>query len=164
MKDEDLVKFMLLPEDKAIAIVEAGEARGEILPNDAGRNLIGSIVLNRAEYGAKHHGWGKLYGNTVHTVIAAKDQFTCLSSNDKNYKLLSELINNFNNALNKYSWLPKIYTDAECVLSGSIARVCKGIFYETLTCNNLFNQFKKRDGKDPEIEIVIGNHRVYKTI
>ena len=62
MKLEDKIKFAKLPNDEQLAIVIAGEARGEKddpnIPDDEGRVLIGSIILNRVDYGMMHKGWG----------------------------------------------------------------------------------------------------------
>lgn len=165
MLQQDKERFMNLEDSQCMAIVMAGEARGEqddpSIPNDEGRILIGSIVLNRADYGKVHRGWGLLYGDSVKTVIAAKDQFTSLNSNDRNYPLLLRLINDFDSAMLQYPWFVKIYADAEGLLDGSVPRNCKGIYYETLTSYYLFDEFKKKLGRDPKVEVVIGHHRVY---
>ena len=168
MKLEDKIKFAKLPNDEQLAIVIAGEARGEKddhnIPDDESRVLIGSIVLNRIDYGMEHKGWGNLFGKDLFSVITAKDQFTSLSSNDKNYPLMMELVEDFNKAIMKYPWLAICYGDADGLLEGKINRNVQGIYYETVDCHNLWNLFRKRDGKDPEVETVIGHHRVYKTI
>lgn len=165
MLAQDKAKFLTLPDAQCMAIVIAGEARGEgddpKIPYDEARDLVGSIVLNRAEYGQIHHGWGNIYGNTIKSVIAAKNQFSCLNSNDPNYPLLAEILNDFDASLVKYSWLPKIYEDAKGLLDGSIPRSCKGIYYETLVSNGLFSLLKLKLGRDPVIEVIIGHHRVY---
>ena len=165
MRPEDKSIFLNLSDDKCMTIAMTGEARGEkddpAIPNDEGRILVGSIALNRADYGQIHHGWGKLWGDSVKTVIAAKNQFSCFNSNDPNYGLLAELINDFDASLVKYSWLSKIYEDAQGLIAGTIPRNCKGIYYETLASHELFDQFREKLGRNPKIEIVIGHHRVY---
>jgi hypothetical protein len=168
MLAEDKIKFIELSDDKCMAVVIAGEARGEgddlKIPYDEARDLVGSIVLNRADYGQIHHGWGKIYGDSIKSVIDAKNQFSCLNSNDVNYPLLAELINDFDASLVKYPWLPKIYADAKGLLDGSIPRMCKGIYYETTVSAaspySLFAQYKAK-GIALEVEVKIGRHQVY---
>jgi hypothetical protein len=168
VKEEDLKIFNQLPDEKAMAIVIAGEVRGEpddpAIPGDETHIMIGSIVLNRADYGKIHHGWGKLYGDSVKSVIMAKNQFSCLSSNDKNYSLLMGLMNDYENSFNTLDWFKRCHMAASCLLANVTQRNVTGLFYETIDSHVLWNQFLKRDGKPPEVEAIIGKHRVYKTI
>ena len=60
--------FSSLPDDQLMALCIDREARGE---PTAGRIAVGSVILNRVAWGQAHEGWGKLYGDSIHTVILA---------------------------------------------------------------------------------------------
>ena len=167
MLAEDQVKFKALPLEEQMAIVMAAEARGESydlsLDGDEPRLLIGSIIINRVAYGKQHQGWGKFYGTDITSVCLAKNQFSSLNSNDPNYPLVQEMINDFAGVMNEHNWLAVCYADAVDLIDSKIPPIVRGIYYETLASHALWDQLKTVEGHDPVIEATIGHHRVYAT-
>ncbi len=73
------------------------EARGEITE---GKIAVGSVILNRVDYGNIHHGWGNVYGNSIKSVILAPFQFSwLLSSSGHNYLEAVQIASDFNKAI-----------------------------------------------------------------
>ena len=161
MTDSDKKIFLTLTDDEAMAIVIAGEARGE---KDESRQLVGSIILNRVDYGQKHKGWGHAYGDSIKSVCAAPDQFSCLSSNDKNYPLLMQCTHDFAGGVLRYVWLQECQEIAAKLILGTLPRSCQGIFYEEIGSHGLYDRFMARDKRPPRVELVVGNFKIYKEV
>lgn len=151
MKPEDRPLLESLSDPDLMALCIWSEARGESYD---GMVAVGSVILNRVDYGQKHHGWGKLYGDSIQGVVLAKEQFSGFNSNNREY---GAVINKAKEA--KAGEDPGV-TFGQCktvslsLINGTMGRTVHGIYYHTVDCNPPW-------AKDMRLEIVIGLHRFY---
>lgn len=141
--------FTGLPDDKLLALCIWAEARGEGVE---GRIAVGSVVLNRVDYGKKHEPWGRKYGNTVSTVIMAPYQFSWLLSTDPQYKRCLVVAREWDDR--DAPGLASCLEIAQGLLSGTIQRNVRGLYYHTLAV-------KPRWAEKLKVERIIGNHVFY---
>lgn len=149
MKPEHRKYFNDLAEDRLLALCIWAEARGEGVE---GRIAVGSVVLNRVDYGRKHDPWGRRYGDSVHTVILAPYQFSWTMSNDPQYKRCVGIAQEWDERDNP--GLDICLDIARGLLSGKTPRNVKGIYYHTLAV-------KPKWAEKLKVERVIGNHIFY---
>jgi len=148
--------FNKLSDEELLALCIDREARGE--PED-GKVAVGSVVLNRVAWGKRFPVWGKLYGNSIKSVILAPAQFSWTIENplEPNYLGAVEIAKNFQRALND----PKIGKSlAECLriatglLSGEIKRNTVAMYYHE-------QSIRPKWAKEKTELIRIGNHIFY---
>ncbi len=151
MTPEERAIFMRLSDAQILGMLIDLEARSE--PYD-GRVAVGSSVLNRADYGQKKPKWGNLYGNTIKTVILAPAQYSCLNGGDYQWNRAMEIAKDFRTAHARYISLRGCLDVAEGLLSGTIKRNVKALYYNTLACDPKWDDKMK-------LEKVIGNHEFF---
>ncbi|MEW6184716.1 MAG: cell wall hydrolase [Thermodesulfobacteriota bacterium] len=148
--------FQALPEDQLLGLCIDREARGEW---EAGRIAVGSVVLNRVAWGKAHPRWGRLYGDSVPSVILAPKQFSWTIANrlDPNYIGAMEIALDFTAALRNPEfgpWLKECYGLAKGLLAGTIQPNTTALYYHEKSIRPAWAR-KKR----PLIEI--GRHVFY---
>jgi N-acetylmuramoyl-L-alanine amidase len=148
--------FSHLADDQLLGLCIDREARGQ---PEAGRIAVGSVVLNRVQWGKKHKGWGKLYGNTIATVILAPDQFSWTIPNlrDHNYLGALEISKDFDDALVDPihgDWLEECFRQAQGLISGEIKINTSALYYQVIGTNAPWSR-----GKTPIL--TIADHEFY---
>ena len=81
------MSFTNLSNDKLLALVIYGEARGE--PTE-GKQAVGEVILNRVRKG----GW---FGDTIAKVVLKPYQFSCFLPSDPNYRILTGIAADWDN-------------------------------------------------------------------
>jgi hypothetical protein len=135
-------QFSHLKDDELLGLNIDREARGE---PTAGRIAVGSVVLNRVKFGLDHKAWGRLYGNSIKSVILAspapgnKDaQFSWIIPNqmDPNYTGAIEIAKDFGAALEDSEAGDKCLVDcydiAQKMLAGEIKTNTSALLYHEI--------------------------------
>ena len=149
--------FDQLPNDQLLGLCIDREARGEL---DAGRIAVGSVVLNRVNFGKLHKSWGMLYGRDIKSVILAPAQFSWTEpqgSWDDNHNGAVEIARDVKAALKSKEygqWLYPCYGIAQGLISGQVARNTSALYYHEVHIHP-----KWANGKTPLV--TIGNHIFY---
>lgn len=151
MKAEHRPYFADLSEAQLMALCIWAEARGE---GEAGRIAVGSVIMNRADYGKEHEGWGRRFGNTIHSVILAPAQFSWTLGMDPQYTRCVNIAKDFDGAHYDHPNLEIMHQAAQGLLSGEIPRNVKALYYHTLAVSPKW-------AKSMKVEKVIGNHAFY---
>lgn len=158
MKPEHKAIFANLDTHEIMGLCIWAEARSEGVE---GRIAVGSVILNRADFGKAHDPWGRRYGKTIYTVITAPWQFSWLNSKppqtvqDPQYSRCVKIAKDWNERDN-----PSLF---ECLdiatkmLSGEIERNVSSIYYHTLSVHPPW-------AAKLVVERTIGNHIFYQEL
>lgn len=155
MKPEHKEYFLNLPENKLMGLCIWAEARSEGVD---GRIAVGSVILNRADFGNLHDPWGRRYGRTIHTVIMAPWQFSWLNSippqtvQDKQYDRCVAIAKEWEERDSPS--LKECLDVADGLLDGSVTRNVSAIYYHTITVHPKWADKLVK-------EKTIGNHVFY---
>jgi spore germination cell wall hydrolase CwlJ-like protein len=129
-----MTPFDALPDDQLLGLCIDREAEGE---PDAGRIGVGSVVLNRVAWGLKHKGWGKLYGDSIKSVILAPSQFSWTIPNalDHNYLTAVDIARDFRAAFKnpeygRFLW--DCYSIAVKMISKEIEPNTSALYYKKI--------------------------------
>ena len=146
--------FSHLTDTQLLALCIDRESRGEPYP---GRVAVGSVVLNRANWGRINKSWGRLYGDTIKSVVLSPAQFSWTIDNrlDKNHLEALEIAENFDAALKepKYQWLESGVEIAQGLISGEIKIITSALYYHEIHVHPSWAK-----GKTP---MTIGKHIFY---
>lgn len=151
MKPEDRQYFSDLTEAQLMGLCIWAEARGE---GEAGRIAVGSVILNRADYGKKHDAWGRRFGNSIHTVILAPAQFSWTLGSDPQYARCVKIAQDYEGAYHDHPNLEVMFDVARSLMACQIERNVKAIYYHT-------HAVKPKWSREMKVEKVIGNHIFY---
>jgi spore germination cell wall hydrolase CwlJ-like protein len=148
--------FTNLPDDQLLGLCLDREARGE---PTAGRIAVGSVVLNRVKFGLEHKAYGRIYGNSITSVILAPSQFSWTIKNklDPNYLGALEIAHDFKAALKSKEfgqWLFPCWGIAQGLISGEIKPNTSALYYHEKSIHPAWAK-----GKAPMA--VFGNHFFY---
>lgn len=152
MKPEDRQYFSELTEAQLMALCIWAEARGE---GEAGRIAVGSVILNRADYGKKHDAWGRRFGTSIHTVILAPAQFSWSLGSDPQYARCVKIAQDYEGGYYEHPNLETMFGLATGMLLKDIPRNVTALHYHTVN-------IKPKWAREMEIEKVIGRHVFYK--
>ncbi len=144
------MKLEELDDTRLLALNIDREAEGE---PDEGKIAVGSVVLNRADYGRQHPAWGRLYGDSIHSVILAPSQFSWTLPG-KNRRIADRIADDFDKAVSENRALARCYEIALQLISVSIKRNVSGRYYHRFDCH-------PRWSKTMTIERQIGAHIFY---
>ena len=118
MKPEDIHIFGSLDDDEWLALNGLCEAGGEVYE---GIVAVESVVLNRVDH--------PRYPDCISEVIAQKNQFSWLNSNDPQYKKALAIAKDFKAGLRKHPTLQTCLTIAEKLMGGEMKRNVKATIY-----------------------------------
>lgn len=152
MKPEDRPYFNDLTEAQLMGLCIWAEARGE---GEAGRIAVGSVILNRADYGKRHDAWGRRFGTSIHTVILAPAQFSWTLGSDPQYARCVKIAQDFEGGYHDHPNLETMVTTARKMLRDEIPRNVTSLHYHTLS-------IKPKWAREMEVEKVIDRHVFYK--
>ena len=132
-----MTPFDNLPDDELLALCVDREARSEPYPC---RVAVGSTVLNRVSWGLKHKGWGKVYGNSIHTVILAPAQYSWTNSGaDHNHLGAVDIAKDFEEALKGLEpntlWLESNLEIARGLITGTVLKNTSAMYYKEIGCS-----------------------------
>jgi len=150
MRTEDKNKvFRELDDDKLLALVIYGEARGESYGGKVG---VASVILNRLKKG----GW---FGKTIKDVILKPFQFSCFNDNDPNRIKLLAIAQNWELFYKKDKALRECYDIASKFLDPNDISMLKdnvsgATHYKTKNCKAYW-------ADKMQLVAVIGNHEFY---
>ena len=160
MKGEHKHLFEALTDAQIMGLCIWAEARGEGME---GRIAVGSVILNRADFGAIHDPWGRRYGKTVHTVVMAPWQFSWLNSKppqsytDPQYERVVKIAQDFEGEYHDHPNLFIMFAIAEGMLQGNIKRNVSSLYYHTLDVHPPW-------AKKLVVERTIGAHVFYEEL
>jgi N-acetylmuramoyl-L-alanine amidase len=118
MKPEHIHIFGSLSDAEWLALNGLCEAWGEVYE---GIVAVESVVLNRADH--------PRYPDSISEVIAQKNQFSWLNSNDPQYGRALTIAKDFKAGLRKYPTLHTCLDIAEKLMSGEMPRNVKATIY-----------------------------------
>ena len=118
MKPEHIHIFGSLKDDEWLALNGLCEAGTEVYE---GIVAVESVVLNRVDH--------PRYPDCISEVIAQKNQFSWLNSNDPQYKKALAIAKDFKAGLRKYPTLNTCMDVAEKLISGEMKRNVKATIY-----------------------------------
>ena len=151
MKPEHRQFFADLSEAQILGLCIWAEARGE---GEEGRIAVGSVVLNRAEYGKAHDPWGRRFGNCIHGVVLAPAQFSWTMAMDPQYEKCVKIARDFEGSYHDHASLFTMHGIALGLLQGNIERNVKALYYHTLAV-------RPKWARNMKAERIIGNHIFY---
>ncbi len=150
--------FSKLSDEQLLGLTIDREARGE---SYAGRVAIGSVVLNRVDWGQAHKRWGALYGNSIQSVILALEQFSWTIDDplDLNHAGAVEIATDFDAALKKpeYQWLESNLEIAQGLILKTIKRNVSALYYHEVDAHPAW----AKGGTPSQI---IGKHYFYNSV
>ena len=120
---------------------------------DEGKIAVGSVILNRADYGQRHPAWGRIYGDSIRKVILAASQFSWTLPG-KNQRIASKYASDFDAAMKEVKSLARSYEIAKQLVDGTILRNVGGRYYCRFDCH-------PRWAKTMRVERQIGAHVFY---
>jgi len=152
MIPEDRQYFVNLTEAQLMGLCIWAEARGE---GEAGRIAVGSVILNRADYGKDHDAWGRRFGTSIHTVILAPAQFSWTIGADPQYARCVKIAKDYDGAYHDHPNLFVMFEIAMKLLREEIPRNVTALYYHT-------HAVKPKWAREMTVDKVIGNHIFYK--
>ena len=144
------MKIEELDDIRLLALCMDREAAAE---PDEGKIAVGSVILNRADYGKRHPAWGRIYGDSIHSVILAASQFSWTLPG-KNRNIASRYAKDFDAAMKEVKSLARCYEIAKGLTNSTISRNVGGRFYCRFDCH-------PRWAKTMRVERQIGAHVFY---
>jgi spore germination cell wall hydrolase CwlJ-like protein len=151
-----MTSFDHLADDQLLGLCIDRESRGE---PTSGRIAVGSVVLCRVKFGQEHKVWGRIYGDTIKSVILAPAQFSWTIPNqlDFNYLGAVEIARDFKDALKSKEYgrcLFPCWGIAQGLISGEQKPNTSALYYHEKSIHPAWAK-----GKTPMA--VFGNHFFY---
>ena len=119
LQEEILAAFGGAEDIQLLSLLVYGEARGESLDGKAG---VAWVAVNRA----KRRGW---FGNSLKEVILKPYQFSCFLPDDPNFQILTTILQNFDDYIERDPVFRECYYIAKGVMDGWIRDLTKGALY-----------------------------------